>query len=610
MTESHDRGKAAPDGVAETSGIELALLSSRVSGVVRAMMNTILRSSRSSVLALARDFSCCIVSADAQLVTAAESLPVHVMSGPDIMAAHMAETHPVLRAGDAFLNNSPYHGNSHAADHTILVPVVDADGVHRCTVVAKAHQADCGNSQPTTYMSSARDVYEEGALIFPSVQVQRDYEDIEDIIRMCEARIRVPEIWHGDYLALVGGARIGERMLEELAAEVGWDALCRFFDSWLDYSEKLMADHIAGLPAGSATATSTHDSIAPGAPEIPVNATVTVRADDAMIDVDFTDNVDCMPNGLNLTEATARSAALIGVFNSMHGSVPPNSGSFRRINISLRENCAIGIPRHPASCSLATTNLAERATNAVHQALAGVGEGIGLAEAGAVIPAAGSVVFGVRDGAPFVTQIVFAVTGGPASPYADGWLPFVMLANGGLGRRDSIEVDELRLPLMVYEQRIAPDTEGAGKYRGAPSARVVFGPIDIAMDAAYVSDGTVNAAKGVRAGGDGGRADQWVIRSGGERTEAPAFGSVHLEPGDRLVSISCGGGGYGHPFDREPVRVLEDVRRGFVSARRAQEVYGVMLAGDEIDDEATRVLRDSARAGAIGNHEAAGEVRG
>ena len=60
-----------------------------------------------------------------------------------------------LRRGDAYLHNSPYHGNSHAADHTILIPVIDDDGVHRFTVLTKAHQADCGNALPTTYMGAA-----------------------------------------------------------------------------------------------------------------------------------------------------------------------------------------------------------------------------------------------------------------------------------------------------------------------------------------------------------------------------------------------------------------------------------------------------------------------
>ena len=155
-------------------GVQMALVNNRLQGIARKMANTLARTGRSGVLNIARDFSCCIVSADDELVAAAESLPIHVLSGPDLMAASMKRFHPDMRPGDVFLHNSPYHGCSHPADHTLLTPIFDQDGRHRFTLVVKAHQADCGNSQPTTYMGTARDVYEEGALIFPCIRVQRD----------------------------------------------------------------------------------------------------------------------------------------------------------------------------------------------------------------------------------------------------------------------------------------------------------------------------------------------------------------------------------------------------------------------------------------------------
>ena len=102
-----------------------------------------------------------------------------------------------------FLHNSPYHGDSHPADHTLLMPVIDDKVEHHFTLLAKAHQADIGNSIPTTYHGTARDVYEEGALIFPAVQVVKNYETIDDIIRMCRMRIRVPDQWYVDFLAML-----------------------------------------------------------------------------------------------------------------------------------------------------------------------------------------------------------------------------------------------------------------------------------------------------------------------------------------------------------------------------------------------------------------------
>ena len=106
-------------------GVRLAVLSSRFQGICRRMANTLMRTGRSGVLNTAHDFSCCIVTADDAFVAADDSLPVHVLSGPDIMSRCMKEFHPVLRRGDAFLNNSPYHGCSHPADHTLLIPVID-----------------------------------------------------------------------------------------------------------------------------------------------------------------------------------------------------------------------------------------------------------------------------------------------------------------------------------------------------------------------------------------------------------------------------------------------------------------------------------------------------
>src|SRR5262250_1155173 len=120
----------------------VAVLNRRIESIALKMTNTLLRTARSGVINNGRDFSCCILTADSQLLTTGESLPIHVMIGADMMARSMLELHTELRAGDAFLHNSPYHGCSHPADLSVIVPVIDADNIHRFTVIAKAHQAD------------------------------------------------------------------------------------------------------------------------------------------------------------------------------------------------------------------------------------------------------------------------------------------------------------------------------------------------------------------------------------------------------------------------------------------------------------------------------------
>ncbi len=153
--------------------VPLAVIANRLDSIVREMENTLLRTGRSAVLNMARDFSCALITADNRLLASAEGLPVHVI-GMEFLAEAVTDLHDDLTEGDAFLHNDPYLGNTHPADHVILVPVF-WEGRHVFTAAAKAHQADCGNAQPTTYMPYARDVYEEGSLIFPAVRVQRDY---------------------------------------------------------------------------------------------------------------------------------------------------------------------------------------------------------------------------------------------------------------------------------------------------------------------------------------------------------------------------------------------------------------------------------------------------
>jgi len=573
----------------------MAVLSNRFNAVVGGMMNTIFRSGRSGVLNSAHDFSCCVLSAGHELIMGAESLPIHMMSGPDLIARRIVDLHPALRRGDAFLHNSPYSGNSHAADHAMLVPVVDDAGVHRFSVLAKAHQADCGNSLPTTYMAAAVDVYEEGALLFDACRVQADYADNDDILRMMRLRLRVPDQWWGDYLALLGAVRVGERRMLELGEEVGWQELETFVADWFDYSETVMGDVIAGLPPGRVESVSRHDRF-PGAPDgVEVKAVIEVRSAERRIDVDLRDNVDCMPNGLNLTEATARTAAMVGIFNSIGAGVPPNAGSFRRIHVELRENCAVGVPRHPASCSTATTNLADRLANAVQRGLAELGEGIGLAECGGVIPAAAGVVSG-RDprhgGEPFVNQIFMVITGGAGTPWTDGWLTIFHAGGAGMLRRDSVEIAELRHPILVGAQRLEPDSEGAGRYRGAPGAYVEYGPVGTSLTVAYGADGVENPALGARGGLAGGPSRHYRRDRSGTLSELPPQAFVELLDGERIVSVTAGGGGYGPPAERDPERVRRDVVEGWVSRERAREVYRVALADDlSVDAAETTALR-------------------
>jgi N-methylhydantoinase B len=158
-------------------------------------------------------------------------------------------------------------------------------------------------------------------------------------------------------------------------------------------------------------------------------------------------------------------------------------------------------------------------------------------------------------------------------------------------------VDEQKYPIHVYEQRLVPDSEGAGRQRGGLGTRTVYGPKTAPVTVAYSCEAHHNPPKGVRGGRPGGRTDTWTLDAQGNRVDVDLVGALQLQPGERIVSISSGGGGYGEPLERDPALVLHDVQEGWVSAARARDVYGVVLAGDDVDAEATRRLREELTAG-------------
>ena len=116
------KAKRTP-GTAHLDPVIMTVIANRLDGIVREMTNTLLRAARSAVISSARDFSCCIITGDNQLLASAEGLPVHIF-GAHLQGENMCKYHAGdIREGDAYLDNDPYGGNTHPADHTILVPV-------------------------------------------------------------------------------------------------------------------------------------------------------------------------------------------------------------------------------------------------------------------------------------------------------------------------------------------------------------------------------------------------------------------------------------------------------------------------------------------------------
>jgi N-methylhydantoinase B len=155
-----------------------------------------------------------------------------------------------------------------------------------------------------------------------------------------------------------------------------------------------------------------------------------------------------------------------------------------------------------------------------------------------------------------------------------------------------VEIIETEYPIRVTRYGFAPDSEGAGKFRGG---------LALVRDFEYLADGIEVRTRcdrmkrppwGIRGGGDALGAEV-TLTSGDRSTPLPGKSTLSVRSGDRLHTQWCGGGGYGDPLERAPELVLADVIEQKISAERAREVYGVIVdpAARRIDHEATASQR-------------------
>ena len=594
MRQAAEDGKTAKGKAPRFDPILMSVLSSRLEAIIREMSNTVMKASRSGAITNARDFSVGLLTYDHRLVCVEEAMPIHV-SALELTTRPITELFDDVKVGDAFFCNSPYYGVTHHADMTLCVPVF-CEGEPLFWTLARSHHADTGAHVPTTMDAYLRTVYEEGIHI-PTVRFQENFEDKKDLIRWCRENIRVSHVWYGDYRAQVGACRTGERRLKELVERYGKDLIKEFVEEWMAYGERRAISAIRELPAGTYSHTTYHDPIPDVAEEgIPITAKVTVDPEEGMVTVDLRDNPDCVPGGVNLSEACATGSCRIGVFYNLDPTIPHNQGSAGRVRVLLRDGCVVGRPTYPVGTSNATMGVNDRLINAVQCSFAQMGQPYGLAEGGTEFGCNMAVVSGIDDRGgrsdPYINMVFFGLSTGPGVHGHDGWITYEAPNGGGVLALDSIEHDEVLYPLLIESRRIAKDTSGAGQWNGAPAAQGAYRSLSGDMTVAYSSDGDVNVAKGVLGGLNGTSAKNAKRHANGEEESLPGFRIEVCKPQELMLFRSVAGGGYGDPTKRDPQRVARDANRQWLSLERAEEVYKVAL---KLADNGIDYLVDEAR---------------
>jgi N-methylhydantoinase B len=370
-----------------------------------------------------------------------------------------------------------------------------------------------------------------------------------------------------------------------------------------------MTEEIRKLPARKARYETVHDPIPGVIPEgVPVSVEVEVKPEEGRIICDFSENIDSQPCGLNLSEATLTSAARTGVLNRLQArDLPHCEGALSCIEVRMREGSIVGKSKHPFSSSVATTNVNDRALNAVQCAFNDISEEMGMGECKYDMGPAIAVISGKdsrRGGYPYVTQIINAVSGSAGVRGHDGYLHHA-ISNGGMFLHAGVERIESAHPIVYLRQELMTDRLSAGQWDGAPAVETIIATCKDEVTFVYLGDGGKNRPKGAAGGEDGWPAQVYRLKVEADLVsrvieELPTIYQVTLPPGEALQGLYCSSGGYGDPLERDPERVRHRVREGWVSLRCAREVYGVVLDSEPdllaVDVAATAALRAQLRA--------------
>lgn len=548
--------------------LSVAVIGHKLHAIAEEIVETMIRTCFSPLLNQSHDFSAVVLDGHERLLAQAERVPIHMGAMPFAVKAIAEAFAGDLQEGDVLMANDPYYGGSHLPDVTLAKPVFH-DGKPCLWVANRAHQGDIGGLSAGGYSPGAREIFHEGLRLPPVKLVDRG-KVREDVLRLVAENTRKPEDTTGDIRAQISSVDVGAARCRALLERYGISLVERCTDGILDGAEATMRDQLRRWRPGTYEGVGWLDDDGRGNTRVPIRARVTLT--DGEVEVDLSDSADQCPSIVNSPYANTCAAVYAAFMYLADDEQIHNGGSLRCIRVVTRTG-SICDPRPPAPVVGSTTLTAGVIMEAVVKAMA---EAAPDSAIGGYCRRFRYVIAGVdRDGRDYIWHYFFNRGGGGACSTADGWTNVGVLHNPGGIRTPSVERTEASFPFFIERYAIRPDSAGAGKHRGGFGGTFVLryeGERAAVLNA--TGEGVVVSPFGVAGGGDGRPNDFRLDQGGRERPLGAMETDVVLNPGDRVISHSAGGGGFGPPAERDPDLLGEDLRNGLVSTTSRRDRTG------------------------------------
>ncbi len=584
----------SPDvaAAATVDPITLKIFQQRLIGIVGEMRSTMVQSAFSSSITELIDLSCAIFSASGDLVAQFEDNPQHIFpivwSVREVLETYGDEIEP----DDLFLHNDPYTGGTHLNDVCLIVPLF-RDGKLAFFPVVRAHWEDVGGATFGSISGSSRSIHQEGVRI-PVTRLKAGSRELETVLRLLLANMRLPQEREADFKAMLGTCQVASQRLNDVIDRYGLSACDTFVGALLDQEERRMRRKIAALPDGCYV----YENYLDPRPDLgrTIRIRVQVRIEGDEIEIDASGSSAPIEAPINGGPSTAPTGAFIMLKSLIDTGGPVNSGSFRCIRVNAPKGTYLNSHYPFPVGQLGDGRRAYETT--IMAALSPV---VPDRATGEIKSTSNQIFIGGHSAVSGQSFILYEAPAGGTGAFqgSDGNHTLRTFNEGDFSAIQSVEAIEQKFPLRIEECSLRTDSCGDGIHRGGLGMRRT---VRILTDIAVLS--LASEKHVVPPYGLFGGTSAWPIRTFVQRGAAcimdwPVPGKVASYPlrrDDLFVVESNGGGGYGDPLERDVTQVLADVSLGYVTAQRAEEVYGVVLRAGSIDRAASAEKREALRA--------------
>lgn len=507
--------------------ITLEVARNRFAAIADEMGVVLRRTSLSPNIKERADCSAAVFTPDGEMLAQAEHIPVHLGSMPASVRACLDRFDPV--PGAQYAVNDPFHGGTHLNDLTIVAPVFVGNR-HVAWVGNRAHHADVGGEAPGSMPAHATRLEQEGHVVPPTLAVRDGMWTGEFLDPFLDAS-RTPWERRGDLDGQMGANAVAVRRLTELVEREGVDEFARLSTALLDYGERRMVAALEALPDGTYRF---EDYMEHGSEDVAIRVNVIV--DGETLTADFTASDSQVESNFNAVEAVTRSCLYYAVRVATDPTIPANGGSYRPISLDVSPGTIVNAVA-PAAVAAGNVETSQRIADALLGALAQAApDRVPAASQGTM----NNILVGNDEFAYYET-----VAGGQgARPYRDGQSGI----QTGMTNTQNTPIESLHThyPFRVTAYTLRRDSGGAGLHRGGDGIRreIEFGT---AATLSLMGERRRNRPWGLAGGEPGASGEDWLIHGDGDKERLAAKTTVEVAPGDRLVVLTPGGGGWGTP---------------------------------------------------------------